>query len=283
MEPFSRIEPGEDSPVVVEVPHAGLQLDPPSMNWIVAPTRCLARDADLYVDELYQDAPRLGATLLRSTVSRYVVDLNRSADDHDGQAVEGGSTGDRPRGVVWRLTSEGFPVLRERLSREELARRLDAYWHPYHRALAALLEAKRARFGFAVLVCAHSMPTPRSRGLRSLVPPQLADVVPGTRGRTSSDARWIDAVDGVARAHGFSVEHDVPYRGGYSTGHYGRPDLGVHAVQVEVARRLYMNEDTLELDKRGADRVKGFANDLVSRLVTDARALAKSSGGRPSP
>jgi N-formylglutamate amidohydrolase len=280
MEPFSLIEPEDDSPVLVEVPHAGLSLDPPSMSWTVAPTRSLARDADLYVDTLFADAPALGATLLRAKTSRYVVDLNRSADDYDGQTVEGGSTGDRPRGVVWRLTSEGYAVLRERLPREELERRLEAVWRPYHQTLAKLLERKRERFGFAVLLCAHSMPTPRTRGLRNLVPSFLADVVPGTRGRTSAAERWIELVDSTARAEGLSVEHDVPYRGGYSTGHYGRPDLGVHAVQVEIARRLYMDEESLKLDAKGAERVKTFAHLLVARLVTESRSEAASSGAK---
>jgi len=269
--------------VLVEVPHAGLALDPPSMSWTVAPTRSVARDADLYVDALFADAPALGASLLRAHTSRYVVDLNRSADDYDGQTVEGGSTGDRPRGVVWRLTSEGYAVLRERLPRDELERRLDAVWRPYHRTLASVLERKRERFGFALLLCAHSMPSPRARGLRTLVPPFLADVVPGTRGRTSSAERWIDLVDTTARAHGLSVEHDVPYRGGYSTGHYGRPDLGVHAVQVELARRLYMDEESLALDPKGAERLLQFVRSLVTRLVTEARTAARGTEASSQP
>ncbi|MBM4359712.1 MAG: N-formylglutamate amidohydrolase [Deltaproteobacteria bacterium] len=280
---FEVVEPEEDSPVVVEIPHAGLALDPPTLSWIVAPARCIARDADLYVDRLYADAPRLGATVLRSKLSRYVVDLNRADTDYDGQTVDGGSTADRPRGVVWRLTSEGYPVLRERMPRAELDRRLERFWRPYHATLGTLLEQKRRQFGFAVLICAHSMPTPRTRGLRSLMPGTVADVVPGTRGRTSAAARWIDAVDGVARAHGFGVEHDVPYRGGFSTGHYGRPAEGVHAVQVEVARRLYMDEEALELVAAGAARLTAFAGALVERLVTDARAVHRSDSGGSAP
>ncbi len=270
VEAFEVIEPADDSPVLVEIPHAGLELDAPTMNWLVAPARSIARDADLYVDELYTDAPRLGATVLRANVSRFAVDLNRASDDFDGQTVEGGSTADRPRGVVWRLTSEGCQVQRERMPRVELERRLDRYWRPYHQALAALLERKRARFGHAVLLCAHSMPTPKVRGLRSFAQSAVADVVPGTRGRTSAAGRWIDEVDRLARDHGFSVEHDFPYRGGFSTMHYGRPDLEVHAIQLELARRLYMDEDTLVLDPRGVARVRRFTTDLIERLVTSA-------------
>jgi N-formylglutamate deformylase len=276
---FEVAEPVEDSPVLVEIPHAGLALDAPTMNWLVAPTRCIAREADLYVDELYADATRLGATVLRANLSRFAVDLNRASDDFDGQTVEGGSTADRPRGVVWRLTSEGFQVQRERMPRAELERRLEQYWRPYHKTLASLLERKRKRFGGAVLLCAHSMPTPKPRGLRAFVPNNLADVVPGTRGRTSARGQFIDEVDRVARAHGLAVEHDVPYRGGFSTMNYGRPDLNVHAIQVEVARRLYMDEDTLILDCAGRERMRRFAADLVNRLVTSARGVYRTKAG----
>ncbi len=279
MEAFAITAPAEDSPVIVEIPHAGLVLDAPTLNWLVAPARSIARDADLYVDELFADAPALGATLLVARVSRYAVDLNRAVDDYDGQTVVGGPTCDRPRGVVWRLTSEGLPVLKDRIPPEELARRLDGFWRPYHAALEGLIEDKRRRFGLAVLLCAHSMPTPRGRGLRALAAPRLADVVPGTRGRTTAGAAWIDRVEEVARAHGLEVEHDTPYRGGYSTGHYGRPDRDVHAVQVELARRLYMDEHELVLDAQKLSQVKSFTRDLVEQLVNAARAVYR----KPSP
>jgi N-formylglutamate deformylase len=273
MEAFEIREPAEDSPVIVEVPHAGLGLDAQTLNWLVAPARCVARDADLYVDQLFAEAPAAGATLIAAHISRYAVDLNRSIDDYDGQTVVGGPAGDRPRGVVWRLTSEGLSVLAERLPPEELERRLASYWRPYHEALERLVERKRRRFGAAVLLCAHSMPTPRNRGLRALVPAQLADVVPGTRGRTSAAAGLIDCVDETARAHGLTVEHDVPYRGGFTTGHWGRPAERVHAVQIELARRLYMDEQELTVDAQGFERIKGFSLDVVERLVNAARAM----------
>jgi N-formylglutamate amidohydrolase len=275
---FDIITPAGDSPVIVEIPHAGLWLDAPTLSWLVAPARSIARDADLYVDELFEDAPRIGATLIRARVSRYAVDLNRAVDDYDGQTVIGGPTCDRPRGVVWRLTSDGAPVLRERMPQQELERRLDGYWRPYHAALERLVELKRAAFGFAVLLCAHSMPSPKARGLRGLMPAHIADVVPGTRGRTSADAAFIDLVERVAKGHGFEVEHDTPYRGGFTTSHYGRPSEDVHAVQVELARRLYMDEQRLTIDDEGFRKVKTFANDLVEQLVQLARAVYGTAG-----
>ena len=92
-----------------------------------------------------------------------------------------------------------------------------------------------------------------------------ADVVPGTRGRTSASPRFIDAVDAEARGAGFSVSHDNPYQGGFTTTHYGRPKEAAHVVQVELARRLYMDEKTLQKNA-GFARVRSFCTELVARL-----------------
>ena len=265
--PFTVFEPAaaEETPLTVEVPHAGLLVDGPTLSRLCAPARSIGRDADLYVDDLYADAPSRGATLLASHVSRYVCDLNRSELDVDAATVEGAPPQARAtRGIVWRLTSEGGRMLEAPLPRIELERRLDTYYRPYHRTLAEVLERKRARFGFAILLAAHSMP---SVGRTGHGDPQAvrADVVPGTRGRTSASAGFIDAVDAHARAAGFTVAHDDPYQGGYTTQHYGRPDLHVHVVQVELARRLYMDEPTLTKNAT-FDRTRAWCAALVAAL-----------------
>ena len=266
---FSVIEPAaEETPVVVEVPHAGLSLDGPALATLTAPARSIGRDADLWVDELYAAAPSCGASLLVAHVSRYVVDLNRSERDVDADTIEGAPSHARAtRGIVWRLTSEGTRLHDAPLPRRELDRRLDTYYRPYHRTLAALIERKRAKFGFALVLAAHSMPSlGRGRGDGSADPgARRADVVPGTRGRTSAAHAFIDAVDAHARDAGLTVAHDEPYQGGFTTVHYGRPAEAVHVVQVEIARRLYMDETTLEKTP-AFDRMALFCGDLVARL-----------------
>lgn len=272
--PFEITPPaGPESPVIVEVPHAGVYLDPESLAFTIVPARCIARDADLYVDQLFQDAPAAGATLLVARTSRYVLDLNRGPSDYDGDAVETGVGHGAPRGLVWRIATDGSPVLTRRLPHAELERRLAYAYRPYHAALVSLLEHKLARFGFAILLCAHSMPEPPRKpgplGLRGGPrngEPSIADIVPGTRGRTSAAGALIDVVDAHARDSGYSVRHDDPYRGGFSTAHYGAPARGVHAIQVEIARRLYMDPDTLRTDPQRFESVRCFARTLVRRL-----------------
>jgi N-formylglutamate deformylase len=263
---FSIREPsGSETPVVVEVPHAGLGLDAAALSTLIAPARAVAQDADLFVDELYLDAPAEGATLLYSRVSRYVCDLNRSERDLDGMTVEGRTGKPAPHGLVWRLTTENLPALSAPLEPAELERRLSQIYRPYHAALERLIAQKIERFGHAILLCAHSMP---SRGRVGHADPgrARADVVPGTRGKTTAALSVIQVPEALAMELGWTVAHDDPYRGGFTTGHWGRPKEGVHAVQVELSRRLYMDERTLSKKSNEFEQVRGYCRALVARL-----------------
>lgn len=268
--PFEVFEPtGAETPVVVEIPHAGLNLPAPFLEPLTAPARAIGRDADLYVDALYADAPAEGATVLVCRTSRYAVDVNRAETDVDGEVVEG-ARGDvaLQHGLVWRTTSEGESALSRKLTRPELEERLELVWRPYHRMLASLVEQKRMRFGVAVVLAAHSMPSVERSGRekpRDGPPRARADVVPGTRGRRSAAPSLIDALEEHAVARGWSVRHDNPYAGGFTTQHYGRPADGVHVLQVELARRLYLDEATLRPGS-GFEAVRAWCRELVGKL-----------------
>lgn len=251
------------TPVLVEVPHAGLAVPEGVRETLLASREVVLRDSDLFVDKLYANSPREGATLLVANVSRYVVDLNRSPDDVDRHTVPDhpDPRGLQPRGVVWRVTTEGKPALREPLSYQALQDRLRRYHTPYHDVLVAQLESKRARFGHAVLLAAHSMPS-ASRGATT----PRADVVPGTRGRTTADVRLIDCVQAHFREAGLTVRHDDPYRGGWSTANYGRPDAHWHAVQIELNRALYVEEATSRPKDGDFEALQKIVLGLVRKL-----------------
>lgn len=262
---------GAVRPLVVEVPHAGLKVPPLFAPQLLASARTMARDADLYVDELYQDAPLEGATLLVSHVSRYVVDLNRAETDVDAESVRGAGTAQRaPRGVIWRLTTEGERCLTAPLSPREFEARMQVIHRPYHEALRGLIADTVGRFGYCVLLAAHSMPSAGRNGRGDAGAPR-ADVVPGTQGRSTAGARVIDAVDQIAEEAGLTVLHDDPYRGGFTTRHYGRPRDRVHAIQVELARRLYMDEATLTRRDGAFEHTRGFCRSLVRALAAVER------------
>lgn len=251
---------GEATPLIVEIPHAGLRLDAESLAFCIAPGRAIGQDADLYVDDLYQDATSHGATRIVAEMSRYVCDLNRHEADFDADTGVGGRSDASAFGVVWRRTTEGYPALRAPLPASELERRLSRFYRPYHRAFRGLIEETRARFGYALVLCAHSMPSLGRGG------EPRADVVPGTRGRTSSSPGVIALVERACEDFGYTWVHDQPYRGGFSTEHYGRPLEGVHAIQVELARRLYMDETALAKNS-GFDACRRFCSHLVQRLT----------------
>ncbi len=255
----------DETPVIVEVPHAGLDVPREVRGQLLVSDRTLLRDSDLHVDRLYERAPAHGASLLVSRLSRYVIDLNRAPDDVDRQTVRD-HPAPRPsqsRGVVWRLTTEGQPALREPITYAELNERLARYHAPYHAALAAEIERKKALFGVVVLLAGHSMPS-TARGGRD----RRADVVPGTRGRTSASGEVIDLVERHFRERGLSVVHDDPYRGGYATARYGSPEGGVHAVQIELNRALYADEVT-------AEPLEPAFGDLARSLETLVETLGR--------
>lgn len=255
------------SPVLVEVPHSGLQVPPEVESEIDATPLAMLRDSDIYVDKLYQRAPEHGATLLVSRVSRYVVDLNRGPDEVDSAAVPKHPQGRHipARGVVWRARTDGTPLLRKPLTVAQFARRIEHFYEPYHQTLRDVAAQMREQHGQVVILAAHSMPSTgrRMMGGRAV---RRADIVPGTRGRSTADGRIIDLIDSHFREAGLSVKHDEPYRGGWTTSKYGAPKRGQHAIQIELNRALYVDEQTSEIKKTDFAQLQTVLDQLVGKL-----------------
>ncbi len=268
MSPFVELTKplAEPKPVLVEVPHSGLQIPSEVESELDASPLAVLRDSDLYVDQLYARAPSFGATLLVSRLSRYVVDLNRGPDDVDSAAVPRHPRGRHipARGVVWRAGTDGTPLLRAPLTVDQFSQRLERYYEPYHRTLRDAASQIHDRHGHVVVLAAHSMPSEGRRLGGQPVP--RADVVPGTRGRSTADGRIIDLIDAHFRGAGFSVKHDDPYRGGWTTRHYGAPRRGRHVVQIELNRALYVDEQSSEIKKSDFEVLQNVLDELVAKL-----------------
>lgn len=237
-------------PILVDVPHAGEWVPEAVRDEMVVGDQTLRRDLDLYVDEIWADAPSVGATLIYSKVSRYVVDLNRAADDVAPNTVYGAERIDKPgyyhdRGVVWRTTTDGTPVMASPMTRQAFDRRIAMFHTPYHTAIATEIERIRAQFGYCILVDGHSMP---SMGRAGHTDPGVrrADVVPGDVLGTACDPAVTWAVEKHFKSSGYTVAVNLPYQGGWITRAFGRPHHGVHAIQIELNRDLYMDESTFE-------------------------------------
>lgn len=289
--PFVFTAPERMTPLVISFPHVGLEwpedLSPkPQVNF--------ARNADLGVHTLYPGASQ-HAACVQARYSRLVVDLNRAADDVDLRVVPdhpkpmprahpSGSAGRNRsglrvenRGVVWANAIGNIPMFSRPLSFPDFERRIDSFHAPYYRAVEVLLQRRVARFGYAVLLDAHSMPgsVPGHLILGTLDGGSCAPLVAGTA------ARALRADDGL------DVRIDDPYRGGEVVRYFGRPTDGIHALQLEVNRGLYMDELRAELwttkaqGARRAQRLGGptklqrqYLSALLRRLERLVRDLA---------
>jgi N-formylglutamate deformylase len=266
--PYVLEEPTEQTPLVVSVPHAGVLVPDEDRALVGADERTLLRDADLFVDRLWARAPRCGAALLVATHSRFVLDLNRSPHDVDEDVCAELEAPARPnpRSLIWRLSTEGKLVLPRPLTRAELEARIARVHRPYHERLAALLEERRRRFGYAILVDGHSMPSV-GRATHKDPGSRRPDMVPGdVRGRSCAPS-----LSALVAAHlgacGFEVVPNEPYMGGYITRHHGRPSEGKHAIQLEVNRDLYMDEARCSYDEERAGVVADALCGLLDRLA----------------
>ena len=274
--PFRRIGPeAPASPVVLSVPHSGRCYPEPLLQASRLPRHILETLEDPLVDRLVWRAAASGAATLIALAPRAEIDLNRDEREIDPAMIvpppasSGLVQSARTRGglglIPSRIAGAG-PVWRQRLPAAELARRITALHRPYHLALTALLREAHRRFGIAVLLDCHSMPA-RAEGAG------IAQVVLGDRHGTTIAPDLIDAAADAVQAAGFTVSRNIPYAGGYITARHGRPASGVHAVQIEIDRSLYLAPD-MRSAGQGFDRVANL-------LASVAAALAGQALGAP--
>jgi N-formylglutamate amidohydrolase len=270
--PFRITEPEEQTaPLVFASPHSGRDYPPNFLDAARLDATALRRSEDCFVDELFAGATLAGAPLLAATFARAYCDPNREAWELDpamfADALPAWVNTTSARvgaglGTLARVVASGEAIYRRKLSFEEAAFRVHAYWQPYHEALSCVLEATRARFGACLLIDCHSMPA-QSCGAGRGSP----DVVLGDAHGTACAPRITRAAEALLTNLGYRVRRNDPYAGGYVTRHYGRPREGTHALQIEIARPLYMDESRL---------VRGVGFSAVQRdLASFAAELAR--------
>ncbi len=255
------------SPLVVSVPHAGLGTA--GFERTMNPELDVRSDADLFVDRLYRvgdgDGPEV---YVAAQTSRFVCDMNRDPDD-----VSVGAVPEHPaprntdgRGFIWAITTTGVPTLARPLMLDEWRERT-AIHAAYHDAVARALARARERFGYAILLDGHSMP---SRGRAGHKDPgrARADVVPGDRDGTSCAPALTAHVTRHFENAGLRVAANDPYKGGFITTHHGKPATGIHAIQIELRRDLYMNEVTYDLVEPGFTRLSDSLKELLGTLAS---------------
>lgn len=236
----------------------------------------IRQSEDAYVDELFARAPHLGAPLLRAHFPRAYLDVNREPWELDpamfAEPLSERFNTTSPRvaaglGTLARVVAENKPIYRERLTLDDARMRIEGIYQPYHTTLQKLLSESLGAFGAAVLIDCHSMPRLARSGDR-LAP----DIVLGDRYGTTCATALADLAEMVFAGAGLRVARNRPYAGGFCTRTYGRPQHGIHALQIEVSRHLYMNEVTLEKNE-GFPAMRQLIERLLIALVSLDRGL----------
>lgn len=249
------------TPLLISIPHAGTLLPPGLWDRFTDQARPLP-DTDWFVARLYAFARDLGATLLIAKTARLVADLNRPVDD---QPLYSASQTRLMSGVLPVQCFSGAAVYRqgEEPDEAESARRLALYWQPYHDLLRDSLQEIRQQHGHAILLDAHS--------IRSEVPLLFDGVLPelnlGSNAGTSACSSLLDRAIRTLQASDYTLVVDGRFKGGYITRNYGQPGLQIHALQLEIAQRAYMNESPPRWDELRARLLQAHLRNLLCELT----------------
>jgi N-formylglutamate amidohydrolase len=271
--PFEIVEPAElRAPLIFNSPHSGSIYPDDFLQASRIDLPTLRRSEDSFMDELIGDLSDHGFPVVRVHFPRSYVDVNREPYELDprmfvgrlpsfantrSMRVAGGL------GTIPRVVGDGQEIYRERLSVDDALGRIEQLYKPYHRALRRLINRVHQRFGTTVVVDCHSMP---SVGV-SRDEPRRPDVVIGDRYGTSCAALLADIVEETLTSLGYSVGRNKPYAGGFITEHYGNPASGLHAIQLELNRAIYMDERRRERGPNFAQVTADFAK-LADALAT---------------
>ncbi|MGI4847150.1 MAG: N-formylglutamate deformylase [Janthinobacterium lividum] len=231
-QPLFKLTDG-DSPLIISIPHVGFTI-PDEVRENYNDIGLGVQDTDWHLDQLYAFAQDMGASMLSATVSRYVIDLNRAPD---GSSLYPGKT---TTGLCPLETFLGQPIYREGRAPDdaEIARRVATWWKPYHEALAAQIAAVHARHGYVVLWEAHSINSQLPRLFEGVLPNLNFGTV---NGASCADAIFSAVLD-VARQGPYEVKLNGRFVGGYITRQYNDPARGIHAIQLEMTHKTYMDE-----------------------------------------
>jgi N-formylglutamate amidohydrolase len=268
-------------PIIFASPHSGRRYPDDLLAAARLDALSLRRSEDSFVDELFAAAPDHGAPLLAATFPRAYCDANREPWELDpGMFADKlpawvNTTSARigaGLGTIARVVASGEAIYRDKLAFADAQRRVRECWQPFHDTLGGLIAATYAEFGFCLLIDCHSMP---SHGHAARLGGRPVDFVLGDAHGTACTPTATRLVETLLIGLGYTVRRNDPYAGGYITRHYGRPREGVHALQIEIGRQLYMDEARIER-LPGFDDVQRDITRFIAGLAADAGELVES-------
>ena len=266
--------------VVFASPHSGRDYPWSFLRRTRLNEHSIRSSEDAFVDRLFEVAPKHGAPFIKAGAPRAYVDLNRNHDELDPALIEGAPKGGHnPRvssglGVIPRVVANGQAIYHGKLSYAEALRRIDTYWHPYHRALAGQLDQAHLMFGQSILVDCHSMPHEAMDSFTT-AGVRRPEVVIGDRFGASADPVIVDRIEQAFVGMGLHVVRNTPFAGAYIAQHYGRPSKRRHALQIEIDRSLYMNEQLIRPNGNFENFKRGL-RDVIAEIADIGRPAQRS-------
>ena len=255
------------TPIVLSIPHCGTAFPADIKNEFDQTLIAFPDDTDWYVDRLYDFAPSLGITVISAVFSRWVIDLNRHPESKplysDGRIITD---------LCPVTTFLGDPLYRDgrkEVTADETERRKKLYFHPYHQKLGDLLNQTQSEFGEVLLWDCHS--------IRQVVPTiqsdKFPDLILGSADGRSADGRLIDSGLKSLSSGQYVLKHNHPFKGGYITRHYGKPEQGQHALQLEMTKVNYMDDAESRYDSGRAGKIRELLYNTLSGLSGALKSL----------
>jgi N-formylglutamate deformylase len=274
--PFETLRPAQQTqPFVFNSPHSGRIYPEVFLDQSRLDRKAIRRSEDHYVDELFSGVVQQGAPMLVANFPRAWLDVNREPYELDPRMFDGplpshANIGSLRvaggLGTIPRLVAENMDIYKGRLSVEEGLSRIEQVYRPYHVSLRKLIAQTHVLFGRAILIDCHSMPA----SVRIAGGTRRPDIIIGDRYGASASHDLSRVAVSLLSALGYHVVRNKPYAGGFITEHYGRPGRGLHALQIEINRGLYVNESTLE-KTAGFDLLKADLNDFAAKMMAYVR------------
>lgn len=244
-------------PLVVSSPHSGRNYPQKFVDASDLTPLRLRSSEDSFVDEIFDSAPTLGAPFIKALFPRAFLDVNRQPFELDpsmfSDILPNFVTTQNSRisaglGTIARVVSNGEKIYRDKLTFIEAETRINNFYWPYHQTLKTLIDDTKNEFGYCILLDCHSMPSGTNKYKNSCQSSngRLGDIVLGDCFGTSCHKDIINSAIDILSGYGFSVRRNIPYAGGFITRNYGKPREGVHAIQIELNRALYMDEKLIE-------------------------------------
>jgi N-formylglutamate deformylase len=264
------------TPLVLDSPHSGI--DYPDDFRYACDLQVLRRAEDTHVEKLYDFAPSLGVAWIEALFPRSYVDVNRNTTEIDVSLFEEPwpdpvETDPKVlakvrlgKGLIWRCTDDGMALYDRRLTAREVQARIDRCWRPYHAAVAKAIDDAHARHGYSIHLNCHSMPAIAASHATDFPGLAHADFVIGDRDGATAHPGLSRMICDRLKSLGYSVEYNHPYKGVELVRRYGDPARHRHSIQVEINRKLYMDERTLELNA-GFEPLKRSLRTLVEMLL----------------